>query len=150
VSAEQIDTAFAANVRGAVLTVQKALPHLRDGSSIVLTGSTAAPGGIPAFGLYSASKAALHAIGRTLAVELAPRKIRVNTVVPGPTNTPGLAGLNPDDPQGLRDMLAQGTATGRLVEPDEVASAVAFLLSDANAVITGSDLYVDGGQSILR
>ncbi|RKR75855.1 SDR family NAD(P)-dependent oxidoreductase [Frondihabitans australicus] len=148
VTAADIDAALAANVRGAILTIQKALPLLGEGSSIVSTGSTAAPGGLVNFGLYSASKAALATLTRTWATELAPRGIRVNDIVPGPTRTPGLAGLSDGaDPSGLLAGLAAETLFNRLIEPSEVAAAALFLLSDASSGMTGSELFVDAGQA---
>lgn len=146
---QHVDETFGTNVRGTLFTVQKALPLLNEGASVVVTGSTAAPGGTPAFGSYGATKAALHSFVRTWAVELAPRRIRVNAVVPGPTATPGLAGLAPEGEQSraLLEQMAASVPLGRLVEPAEVAAAVLFLASDAASMVTGSELLVDGGQS---
>lgn len=146
---EHVDETFGTNVRGTLFTVQKALPLLNEGASVILTGSTASPGGTPAFGTYGATKAALHSFVRTWAVELAPRRIRVNAVVPGPTATPGLAGLAPagDASQALLDQLASTVPLGRLVEAAEVAAAVLFLASDEARMITGSELLIDGGQT---
>jgi len=146
---EHVDETFGTNVRGTLFTVQKALPLLNEGASVILTGSTASPGGTPAFGTYGATKAALHSFVRTWAVELAPRRIRVNAVVPGPTATPGLAGLAPagDASQALLDQLASTVPLGRLVEATEVAAAVLFLASDEARMITGSELLIDGGQT---
>lgn len=145
---QELDQTFGTNVRGTLFTLQKALPVLKDGASVVVTGSTAAPGGTPAFGTYGATKAALHSLVRTWAVELAPRRIRVNAVVPGPTATPGLAGLAPegDASAALLEQLAATVPLGRLIEPEEVAAAVLFLASDAASMVTGSALLVDGGQ----
>jgi len=146
---EHVDETFGTNVRGTLFTVQKALPLLNDGASVIVTGSTASPGGTPAFGTYGATKAALSSFVRTWAVELAPRRIRVNAVVPGPTATPGLAGLAPagDASQALLDQLASTVPLGRLVEPAEVAAAVLFLASDEARMVTGAELLVDGGQT---
>lgn len=149
VTPEGFDTTFATNVRGTVFTVQKALPHLREGSSVVITGSIVAAGGSPAFGVYAASKAAIHSFTRTWSLELADRGIRVNSVVPGSVETPGLAGLagSPADAPALLAQLASGIPLGRLITPDEIADAVLFLASDASRMITGSELLVDGGQT---
>ncbi|MBT2502845.1 SDR family NAD(P)-dependent oxidoreductase [Curtobacterium sp. ISL-83] len=147
VTPDDIDQAFAANVRGAILTVQKAVPLMRAGGSVVLTGSTQADGGQAAFGLYSASKAALRTLTRTWAVELAPKGIRVNDVTPGPTETPGLAGLAPENSAELLRALAASVPLGRLITPEEVASAVLFLVSDMSSATTGSELFVDGGDA---
>jgi NAD(P)-dependent dehydrogenase (short-subunit alcohol dehydrogenase family) len=148
VTADDIDTAFATNVRGTTLTVQGALPLLVDGAAIVVTGSTAASGTEPAFGLYGASKAAIATMTRTWAAELAPRGIRINTIVPGATETPGLKGLAPSDPDGLLAQIASGLPFGRLLRADEIASVVLFLLSDQSSGMTGSEVLVDGGASI--
>ncbi|TGB41051.1 SDR family NAD(P)-dependent oxidoreductase [Mycolicibacterium peregrinum] len=138
---------FDRNVAGTVFTVQKVLPLLNEGASIVLAGSTAASEGMAAFGLYAASKAAIRSLGRTWAAELADRKIRVNTVVPGPIETPGLTGLAPaDQKQGLLDGLASQVPMKRLGRPEEVASAVLFLASEQSSFMTGAELAVDGGQ----
>jgi NAD(P)-dependent dehydrogenase (short-subunit alcohol dehydrogenase family) len=148
---EGFDATFGVNVRGTVFTVQKALPVLTDGASVIITGSTAASKGNPAFGVYAASKAALRSFTRTWAAELAGRNIRVNTIAPGPTNTPGLAGLAPDpsQAQGLLDMLAGNVPLGRLAHADEIANAVLFLASDQASFITGTELFADGGEAQL-
>ncbi|MGH3583934.1 MAG: SDR family oxidoreductase, partial [Mycobacterium sp.] len=138
---------FDRNVAGTVFTVQKTLPLLNDGASIVLAGSTAASEGVPAFGLYAASKAAIRSLGRTWAAELADRNIRVNTIVPGPIETPGLTGLAPaDQKQDLLDGMAAQVPMKRLGRPEEIASAVLFLASDQSSFMTGAELPVDGGQ----
>ena len=138
---------FDRNVAGTVFTVQKTLPLLNDGASIILAGSTAASEGTPAFGLYAASKAAIRSLGRTWAAELADRKIRVNTIVPGPIETPGLVGLAPaDQQQELLDSMAANLPLKRVGKPAEIAAAVLFLASDQSSFVTGSELAVDGGQ----
>lgn len=139
---------FDRNVRGTLFTVQKALPLLRDGASIVLAGSTATLHGTPAFGVYAASKAAIHSVARTWAVELAPRGIRVNTLVPGSTETPGLVALAPDAEaaqQMLRGMAA-GIPLQRVARPAEIAAGALFLASDQSSFMTGNELVLDGGQ----
>ena len=145
---DDFDRTFDINVRGTVFTVQKALAVLNDGASIILTGSTSASRGIAAFGVYAASKAALSSFARTWAAELSERRIRVNTVVPGPTDTPGLRGLapHPDQASGLLDQLAAGVPLGRLGTTDEIANAVLFLASDQSSFVTGSELFADGGE----
>ena len=143
-----VDTAFATNVRGTTLTVQGALPFLAEGSAVVVTGSTAASGTEPSFGLYGGSKAAVAAMTRTWAAELAPRGVRINTVVPGPTETPGLKGLVPGGGDALVEQIAAGLPFGRLLRPEEVAAVVLFLVSDQSSGMTGSEVLVDGGATI--
>lgn len=145
---EHVTDTFNRNVGGTVFTVQKALPMLNRGASIVLTGSTSASNGTPAFSVYAASKAAIRSFGRTWAAELADRGIRVNTLVPGSTETPGLVGLFPDPASaeaGLEDM-ARGIPLGRVGRPDEIASAALFLASDQSSFMTGAEVFVDGGS----
>jgi NAD(P)-dependent dehydrogenase (short-subunit alcohol dehydrogenase family) len=138
------------NVGGTVFTVQKMLPLLNEGASIVLAGSTAAYAGVPAFGAYAASKAAVRSLGRTWAAELVDRRIRVNTVVPGPVETPGLKGLAPTgQEQALLDGQIATVPLGRLGQPHEIAAAVAFLASDDSSFMTGTELFVDGGERQL-
>ncbi|MCO7218992.1 SDR family NAD(P)-dependent oxidoreductase [Klenkia sp. PcliD-1-E] len=149
VTPEDVDTALATNVRGTVLTVQGAVPHLVAGAAVVVTGSTAASGTERSFGLYGGSKAAIAAMTRTWAAELAPRGVRINTVVPGPTETPGLTGLVPDGGgDAFVRQFAAGMPFGRVLRPEEVAAAVLFLVSDQSSGMTGSELLVDGGASI--
>ena len=144
---EQFDTTFSINVRGTVFTVQKALPLLNPGASIIVTGSTSASRGTPAFGVYSASKAAVYQFARTWAAELAGRGIRVNSIVPGPTETPGLIGLAaPGEGRALIDSLATGLPLGRAGRPEEIANGALFLASDQSSFMTGSQLFLDGGD----
>lgn len=147
VTEEHFDALFAVNVRGTLLTVQKALPVLNDGASVILNGSTNVDVGAVAFGVYAATKAATRSFARTWANELKGRGIRVNTVTPGPTDTPGLSGLAPDPEQadGLKQHLATQVPLGRLGHPEEIAAAVLFLASGQSSFVTGSSLYVDGG-----
>jgi NAD(P)-dependent dehydrogenase (short-subunit alcohol dehydrogenase family) len=147
VTEEHFDTLFGINVRGTLFTVQKALPLLNDGASVILNGSTSVDAGMEAFGVYAATKAATRSFARTWANELKARGIRVNTITPGPTDTPGLSGLAPDQEESadLKRHLAELVPLGRLGRPEEIAAAVAFLASDQSSFITGSSLYVDGG-----
>lgn len=141
-----LDT-FNRNVGGTLFTVQKVLPLLNRGASIILAGSTSASRGTPAFGVYAASKAAVRSLGRTLAAELVDRGIRVNTIVPGPTETPGLTGLAPAGGEAeLLAQMADGVPMKRVARVDEIASAIAFLASEASSYMTGSELFVDGGE----
>ena len=143
------DDTFDRNVKGVLFTVQKALPLLADNASIILTGSTAAAKSTAGFSVYSASKAAVHALTRNWMAELKGRNIRINTLVPGPTATAGLKGLaGPDaaQQQALLDQFALGVPLGRVGAPEEVARAALFLASDDASFVTGSELFVDGGE----
>ncbi len=148
VTPEHFDQTFSVNVRGTLFTVQQALPLLNPGASVILAGSTAATSGVPAFGVYAASKAAIRSFARTWAVELAGRGIRVNAIVPGPTDTEGLRGLAPDAAAAgeLVQQLGRGVPLGRAGRPEEVASAVLFLASSQSSYVTGSELFADGGD----
>ncbi|GAA3657200.1 SDR family oxidoreductase [Streptomyces fenghuangensis] len=147
VTEEHFDALFGINARGTLFTVQKALPLLNDGASVILNASTNMDAGAEAFGVYAATKAATRSFARTWANELKGRGIRVNTIAPGPTDTPGLSGLAPDPEQAadFRGRLAAQVPLGRLGHPEETAAAVAFLASAQSSFITGSNLYVDGG-----
>jgi NAD(P)-dependent dehydrogenase (short-subunit alcohol dehydrogenase family) len=149
VTEEHFDATFGTNVKGTLFTVQKALPLLVDGASVILTGSTAATVGSEAFGVYGASKAAIRSFARTWANELRGRGIRVNVIAPGPITTPGLNGLAPDEEQAaqLRDVLASGVPLGRMGRPEEVASLALFLATGESSFITGTEMYVDGGAN---
>jgi NAD(P)-dependent dehydrogenase (short-subunit alcohol dehydrogenase family) len=141
-----LDT-FNRNVAGTLFTVQKVLPLLNPGASVILSGSTSASKGIPSFGVYAASKAAVRSFGRTWAAELAGRGIRVNTLVPGPVETPGLVGLAPSGgEQELLKSLTADVTLGRIGQPEEIGAAVVFLASGASSFMTGAELFVDGGE----
>lgn len=143
------DDTFARNVKGTLFTVQTALPLLGKGSSVILTGSTAASGGTEAFSVYAASKAAVRAFARNWILDLKGRDIRVNTLSPGPIRTPGLVELVGNDAgqqQGFLDHLASLIPMGRVGEPDEIAKAAVFLASDDASFVNGIELFVDGGQ----
>jgi NAD(P)-dependent dehydrogenase (short-subunit alcohol dehydrogenase family) len=143
VTAEHFDKIFNINVRGTLFTVQKALPLLNDGGSIILTGSVASAKGTPASGVYGASKAALRNLVRAWSVELKDRGIRSNVLSPGPIDTPPVAGGPPEK-------IAQMVATipmGRMGKPAEVAKAALFLASDDSSFVTGIELFVDGGRA---
>lgn len=146
ITEEHFDRIFGTNVRGLLFTVQKALPLLAHGASVILTGSTAAVKGTASFSVYSASKAAVRSLARSWALDLKDRGIRINVVSPGPVRTPGLGGLVPEEHrQGLFDALAAGVPLGRLGEPEEIGKTVAFLASDDASFINAAEIYVDGG-----
>ncbi|AWV04957.1 oxidoreductase [Burkholderia sp. JP2-270] len=143
------DDTFDRNVKGVLFTVQKALPLLAEGASVILAGSTAGSAGTAAFSVYSASKAAVRAFARSWILDLKERRVRVNTISPGATRTPGLLDLAGDDAtqrQGLADYLASLIPMGRLGEPEEIAGAALFLASDDASFVNGIELFVDGGQ----
>jgi NAD(P)-dependent dehydrogenase (short-subunit alcohol dehydrogenase family) len=149
ITEQHIDRIFGVNVKGTLFTVQKALPLMRAGSAIVISGSMAASKGMPAFSVYAASKAALRAFVRGWSVELKDRGIRVNVVAPGTIITPGYrtAGLNDEQIQGFKAHASGAAALGRTGTEDEVAAAVSFLASDDASYITGIELFVDGGTA---
>lgn len=145
------DDCYAANLRGCVFAMQYALPHLIAGSTIVVSGSVAAYESVPTVLAYSTSKAALHAAARILAADLVSRKIRVNTVVIGPTKT-ALYSRNavPHKVEEREAAFAKEVPMGRMADPGEVARAVLFLASSEASFITGAELVVDGGHMKLR
>jgi NAD(P)-dependent dehydrogenase (short-subunit alcohol dehydrogenase family) len=149
VTEEHFDKTFGGNTKGMLFTVQKALPLLNDGASVILQSSNAATLGNEAFGVYAASKAAVRSFARTWAAELKGRSIRVNAISPGPIDTPGVDGLAPDQEQAdqLKAYMVGTVPMGRIGRPDEVASAALFLASDQSSYITGIELFVDGGRN---
>jgi NAD(P)-dependent dehydrogenase (short-subunit alcohol dehydrogenase family) len=149
ISEEQFDKTFGVNVKGLLFTVQKALPLLRDGGSVILNASTAASTGAPALSIYSATKAAIRSFARTWTLDLADRNIRVNAISPGPISTPGIRELaeSSGKPEEAIGGLVARVAWRRLGEPEEVAKAILFLASDDSSFVTGSEVFVDGGQA---
>ncbi|MDR7381666.1 SDR family NAD(P)-dependent oxidoreductase [Promicromonospora iranensis] len=143
---EHVDQIFGVNVRGTVFTVQKALPLLNDGASVILNSSVRADDGQEAFGTYAATKAAIRSYTRTWANELMGRNIRVNAVSPGVIDTPGLDGVVASV-DGDKAQFVAGTPLGRIGRPEEVAAAVAFLASEQSSFVLGANLYVDGGEN---
>jgi NAD(P)-dependent dehydrogenase (short-subunit alcohol dehydrogenase family) len=140
---QHVDRAFGLNVRAMVFTVQHAIRHMREGGAIVLIGSIAGDMANPGYGTYSASKAAVRSYARTWNTELAPRGIRVNTLSPGPTDTPMFDQASDE----VRQTLSARIPARRLGHPDEVAAAALFLASDESAYVGGTELVIDGGMS---
>ncbi|MFJ8791534.1 SDR family NAD(P)-dependent oxidoreductase [Streptomyces sp. NPDC102462] len=148
VTEQHFDQTFDVNVRGTLFTVQKALPLLNDGASVILNSSVRAGDGVAAFGTYAASKAAIRSFARTWANELKDRNIRVNAISPGTIDTPGLdAVVSTGDTPATKSQFAAAVPLGRIGHPDEVANVVAFLASDQSSFILGANLYVDGGET---
>ena len=147
ITEEFFDSIFDVNVKGLLFTVQKALPLLKDGASIVLCASVVASKGLPSNSVYSATKAAVRSFARTWATDLRNRRIRVNAVSPGSTDTPGLSELLGSSEAGQQrlKMISNVVPLGRLGRPDEIAKAVVFLASDDASYVTGAELFVDGG-----
>jgi NAD(P)-dependent dehydrogenase (short-subunit alcohol dehydrogenase family) len=140
------DGIHSVNLRGAFFAIQKALPFMRDGGSIVMTGSIGSVAAVPGNVAYAAAKAGLRAVARILGVELLPRKIRVNMVSPGPTDTEIFKrDASAAEIAGMRDMLVGVVPMGRMGTAEEVARAAVFLASDEASFINGVDLFVDGG-----
>jgi NAD(P)-dependent dehydrogenase (short-subunit alcohol dehydrogenase family) len=145
VSEELFDRMFDTNVKGTLFTVQKALPLLSDGASIILTSSIVASKGPANRSVYSATKAALRSFARTWTTDLKSRKIRVNVVSPGAIDTPGLRGLAKTNGEGLNERYRETVPLGRVGRPEDIANAVSFLASEDSAYVTGIELFVDGG-----
>ena len=147
ITEELYDSIFNINVKAVLFTVQKALPLLPDGASIILNASIVASKGLPSNSVYSATKAAVRSFARTWTTDLKDRRIRVNAISPAATETPGLNDLLASGEVGeqRRKMVATATPLGRLGRPDEIAKAVVFLASEDSSYITGIELFVDGG-----
>ena len=147
ITEDDYDSIFDVNVKGVLFTVQKALPLMPDGASVILNASVVASKGLTANSVYSATKAAVRSFARTWTTDLKDRRIRVNAVSPGPIDTPGLNDLAASTGGGEQrlKMIASGVPLGRLGRPDEIAKAVVFLASDDASYVTGAELFVDGG-----
>lgn len=148
ITEEQFDSMFATNVKGAVFGVQKAMPLLSRGASVILIGSTASARPDRGMEVYGATKAALRNFARSWTLNAQANGFRVNVLSPGPVRTPGLLGLVPEDHQdGLVETLASVLPAGRLGEPDEVAAAALLLASDTATYVNGAEWFIDGGYT---
>jgi len=147
ITEEFYDSIFSINVKGLLFTVQKALPLLLDGASIILNASMAGSKGLPTYSVYSATKAAVRSFARTWTTDLKDRRIRVNAISPGSIDTPAANDLLASSEVGeqRRKMVSTSIPLGRFGRPDEVAKAVVFLASEDSSYVTGTELFVDGG-----
>ena len=145
----EYDDTFNRNVKGVLFTVQKALPLIPDGGSVILNASVAGSKGLEAFSVYSATKAAVRSFARSWTTDLKKRKIRVNVISPGPIETPILDGLaeTKEQRQGIVDHLTAMVPLGRIGQPDEIGKAAVFLASDDASYVAGAELFVDGGTA---
>ncbi|MGA9150784.1 MAG: glucose 1-dehydrogenase [Candidatus Nitrosopolaris sp.] len=141
------DKTFSINVKGLLFTVQKALPLFQVGGSIILNSSIGGSKGVEGMSVYAATKAAIRSFGRSWTVELKDRKIRVNTLSPGPIATPARSGWPDEQIEQFKKSVVNRVPLGRMGNPDEIAKAVAFLASDDSSYITGIELFVDGGMA---
>lgn len=148
ITEEQFDRTFSINVKGVLFTVQKALPLLAKGSSVIITGSTTSIKGTASFSVYSGTKAAVRNFARSWILDLKGRDIRINVLSPGPVKTPGLLGIVPEgQQQAFLDDLTSQIPLGRIGDPDEIGKVAVFLASDASSFINGVELFADGGAA---
>jgi NAD(P)-dependent dehydrogenase (short-subunit alcohol dehydrogenase family) len=147
VGEEEFDRTCDVNFRGTFFTVQAALPHIREGGSVILVTSTANTAGVPGLSVYAATKAAVRSLARTLAVELQPRGVRVNALSPGMIDTPifDRLGMSAEDRSRLENAMVGQIPLGRFGRPAEVAAAAVFLASDGSSYVTGAEIPVSGG-----
>jgi NAD(P)-dependent dehydrogenase (short-subunit alcohol dehydrogenase family) len=146
ITEQHFDAAFGLNTRGTLFTVQKALPLLNDGASIIMTGSNASVKGFPGWGVYAASKAALRSFARTWLNELKGRKIRVNLLVPGAIATPMQEEVLTKE---AKEMFESLIPRGKMGQSEEVATVALFLASDDSSFVNGAELFVDGGMTAI-
>jgi NAD(P)-dependent dehydrogenase (short-subunit alcohol dehydrogenase family) len=147
ISRDHFDRTFGVNVWGTFLTVQKAPPLLNRGAAVILVSSIGAFKGVPAHGIYAATKAAIRSFGRTWTAELKERKIRVNTLTPGPVETPMFETYENADR--MREYFTAAIPLGRMGRPIELAKAALFLASDESSFVAGAELVVDGGMTAV-
>jgi NAD(P)-dependent dehydrogenase (short-subunit alcohol dehydrogenase family) len=149
ITEEHYDNIFNTNVKGVLFTVQKALPLLPDGASVIINASIVSIKAMPAFSVYSATKAAVRSFVRNWTLDLKDRKIRVNALSPGPIDTPGLTSLaqNEEEKRQIYAGLASQVPLGRVGQPEEIAKAAVFLASDDASYVAGIELFVDGGMA---
>jgi NAD(P)-dependent dehydrogenase (short-subunit alcohol dehydrogenase family) len=149
ITEEHFDKAFDSNVKGLLFSVQKALPLMPDGASIILNASIVSIKGMEAFSVYSATKAAVRSFARSWTSDLKVRKIRVNAISPGPIETPAMDNLGgtPEKTREFKAGMAASVPLGRLGQPDEIAKVAVFLASDDASYVTGIELFVDGGRA---
>ncbi|MBS1787718.1 MAG: glucose 1-dehydrogenase [Acidobacteria bacterium] len=150
ITEEHFDKTFGINVKGVLFTVQKALPLLPDGASVILNASIASSKGLENFSVYSATKAAVRSFARSWTTDLKQRQIRVNVISPGPVETPALDGLAANinvQADQIKAGLIAGVPLGRMGTSDEIAKAAVFLASDDSSFVTGIELFVDGGMA---
>jgi len=149
---EQFDQATDINFKGVFFSVQKALPYLNDGASIILTSSASSEMGVPGVSVYSATKAAVYALAKAFSTELANRSIRVNIISPGPVETPIMkrGGATDEQVESLKKVVSATTVIGRMAKPEEIAGLILYLCSDEASFITGCDYPIDGGAIKLN
>jgi len=147
ITEELYNQTFNTNVKGVLFTVQKALPLIPNGGSIILNASVAGSKGVAAFSVYSATKAAVRSFARSWTTDLKDRGIRVNVISPGPIETPIIDGLGENEEQraGIRQYLTSQVPLGRMGQPDEIGKAAVFLASQDASFVAGAELFVDGG-----
>jgi len=149
ITEENFDATFNLNARATLFTVQKALPLIRAGGSVILIGSTSGQMGVPGYSAYSATKAALRSYTRTWTREFNDRGIRFNTLSPGPVDTPIMDGQadSPEQAEAIKARFAAAIPLNRMGRPEEIASAALFLASDDSSFVAGAELSVDGGMA---
>ncbi|GHO48384.1 SDR family oxidoreductase [Ktedonospora formicarum] len=150
VTEEDFDAVINTNFKGAFFTIQKALPLLNDGASIIINGSINAHMAIPGSSIYSASKAAIHSLSRSLSSELIERGIRVNTITIGPTETPILGSFSPEQYAAFKQHIGQRSPVKRLGTSEEIAKVALFLASSDSSFVVGSEIYAEGGMLFNR